>query len=179
MKHNLILYTNPFCTLLVYIFQKRHQTLYPRPCRVNQNLTLPGIWIPDYKLGNSKWGLRWVPTLFCGAHNLDPPLLQTDAQIVARQIDMPPIIIGRGSNIFWWSGGKKWSTKRHLRHCVVSLSKTLYSLFSTGSTQKNRYTSRYNWKLVDWDVKHLHKQTEGTNTILHQFYCFYFFFIQQ
>ena len=39
----------------------------------------------------------------------------------------------------------------HRRHCVVSLSKTHLSLLITGSTQQN--PSRYNWKIVDWDVK--------------------------
>ena len=38
----------------------------------------------------------------------------------------------------------------------MSLSKTLYPLLSTGSTQED--LSRHNWKTVDWDVKNQHKQ---------------------
>ena len=34
--------------------------------------------------------------------------------------------------------------KTHQRHCVVSLSKTFYSLLSTGLTQEDRKTSRLN-----------------------------------
>ena len=37
------------------------------------------------------------------------------------------------------------------RHCVVSLSKTHLSLFSTGSIQED--PSRHNWKIVDLDEK--------------------------
>ena len=40
------------------------------------------------------------------------------------------------------------------RHCVVSLSKTLYSLLSTGSTQEYKKMSWHDWKIVDLDVKH-------------------------
>ena len=39
----------------------------------------------------------------------------------------------------------------HLRHCVVSLSKTLYPLIRNGSTQED--PSRHNWKIADWDLK--------------------------
>ena len=39
----------------------------------------------------------------------------------------------------------------HWMHCVVSLSKTLDSLRSTGSTQES--TSGHERKIVDWDVK--------------------------
>ena len=45
---------------------------------------------------------------------------------------------------------------RH-RHCIVSLSKTLYPLLSIDSTQED--PSRHNWKIVDWDVKNRQKQT--------------------
>ena len=41
-------------------------------------------------------------------------------------------------------------------HCVVSLSKTLYPLLWTGSTQEG--LSRHDWKIVDWDVKNWLKQ---------------------
>ena len=39
----------------------------------------------------------------------------------------------------------------------MSLSKTLYPLLSTGSTQED--PSQHNWKIVDWDVKNQNKQT--------------------
>ena len=44
-------------------------------------------------------------------------------------------------------------------HCVVYLSKSLYSMLSTGSTQEGRKSSQHDWKIVDWDTKHQHKQT--------------------
>ena len=47
----------------------------------------------------------------------------------------------------------------HRRHCVVSLNKILYPLFSTGSTQEGRKSSRLDCKIVDWDVKHQHNQS--------------------
>ena len=50
--------------------------------------------------------------------------------------------------------------KPHCRqsHCVVSLSKTLYPLLSTGSTHED--PSRHDRKIVDLDVKN---QTKRTN----------------
>ena len=42
-------------------------------------------------------------------------------------------------------------------HCVVSLSKTLYLLLSTGSTQKG--LSWHDWKIVDWHLKNLNQTT--------------------
>ena len=39
----------------------------------------------------------------------------------------------------------------HWYHCVVYLSKTHYSLLSTGSTQED--LSRHSCKIVEWDVK--------------------------
>ena len=41
----------------------------------------------------------------------------------------------------------------HWRHCIVSLSKTLYPLLNTGSTQED---SHYR-KIVNWDVKNRNK----------------------
>ena len=41
--------------------------------------------------------------------------------------------------------------KPHLRHCIVSLSKTLYPLLSTYLIQDD--LSKHNLKIVDWDVK--------------------------
>ena len=38
--------------------------------------------------------------------------------------------------------------------CAVSLSKTLYLV-------QPRKTYLHDWKIVDWDVKHQHKQTDG------------------
>ena len=40
----------------------------------------------------------------------------------------------------------------------MSLSKTLFVLLSTGSTQEDRKSSRHGWKFVDWDVKPQNKQ---------------------
>ena len=48
------------------------------------------------------------------------------------------------------SGLKGIGFEPHWRHCVVSLSKTLYPLLSTGSTQG---MSQHDGKIVDWDVK--------------------------
>ena len=42
---------------------------------------------------------------------------------------------------------------------ILSMSKTLYLLLSTGSTQGDRNMSRHGWNIVDWDLKHQHKQT--------------------
>ena len=36
----------------------------------------------------------------------------------------------------------------HQRQCILSLSKTLYTLLSTGSTQEDRKSSWYDWKIV-------------------------------
>ena len=41
-------------------------------------------------------------------------------------------------------------------HCVVSLSKTLYPLLSTGSTKEERKPSQHDSKIVNW---HHNKQT--------------------
>ena len=40
-----------------------------------------------------------------------------------------------------WSKGREFET--HQRYCVVSLSKTLYPLLSTGSTQEDKTASQY------------------------------------
>ena len=52
--------------------------------------------------------------------------------------------------------------KAHHRHYVVSLSKTLYALLSTGSTKENRKMSWHYWKIVEWDIKHQHKHKGST-----------------
>ena len=67
----------------------------------------------------------------------------------------------------WWGVG--WlSDKRpdlrskvcvfepHWRHCIVSLSKTHYPLFSTGLIQED--PSQHDWKNIDSDVKNKTKQ---------------------
>ena len=43
---------------------------------------------------------------------------------------------------------------------TVYLSKTLYPLLNTGSTQEDSKTFRHDRKRVGWDVKHQHKQTK-------------------
>ena len=75
--------------------------------------------------------------------------------------------------LYWliYSGKKEWFSGRvldlrskgcwfetHRKRCIVSFSKTLYPLLSTGSTQKVRKTSQHDWKIVEWDIKHQHKQ---------------------
>ena len=50
----------------------------------------------------------------------------------------------------------------HWRHCVVSLSKTLNPLLSTGSTQED--PSQHDWKIVDWDVKNQSKQSNRSKS---------------
>ena len=65
----------------------------------------------------------------------------------------------------WLSGRVLESKSRgcwlepHWRHCLVSLSKTLYPLLSTGSTQED--PSWVDWKNVDLDVKNQNKQNHG------------------
>ena len=53
--------------------------------------------------------------------------------------------------------------KTNQRHCIVSFSKTLYPLLRTGSTQEDRKLSPHDCKIVNWDVKHQHKQVLGHN----------------
>ena len=57
------------------------------------------------------------------------------------------------------TGGEKALTN----HYVVSLYKTLYPLLSTGSTQKDRKSSRHGQKITDWDVKHATKRIKHQN----------------
>ena len=70
-----------------------------------------------------------------------------------------------GSAVQWLSGRvvdsrpKGWGFEPQRRHCVVSLSKTHSSLFSTGSTQED--PSQHNLKIVDSRVVNL-----GTTTKL-------------
>ena len=47
------------------------------------------------------------------------------------------------------------------RRFVVSLSKTLYSPKELVITQEAVAPSRHDWKIVDWDVKPQHKQTNN------------------
>ena len=47
------------------------------------------------------------------------------------------------------------------RRRVVSLSKTLYSPKVLVITQEAVAPSRHDWKIVDWDVKPQHKQTNN------------------
>ena len=62
----------------------------------------------------------------------------------------------------WWlsgrvldSGSRGWGLEPHLRHCLLSLSKTLYPLLSTCSTKEN--SSQHDWKIVHWNVKNGNK----------------------
>ena len=51
----------------------------------------------------------------------------------------------------------------HWRLCVVSLSKTFYPLVQP---RKTGQMSWHDWKIIDWDVKHWHKQKHGYVPIL-------------
>ena len=48
----------------------------------------------------------------------------------------------------------------------MSLSMTLYPMLNTGSTQEDQ--SRYDRKIVDWDVKNQNKQTNNTDVDITQ-----------
>ena len=50
------------------------------------------------------------------------------------------------------------------RLCVVSLSKTLYPLLSTGSAQEERKTSLHDWKIADWGLEHQHLLTSTAHS---------------
>ena len=52
-----------------------------------------------------------------------------------------------------------WIKETHQSHCLVSLSKKFFPLLSTGLPQEDTKSSWHYWKIVDWDVKHRHKQT--------------------
>ena len=62
----------------------------------------------------------------------------------------------RGAPALWVSGrvvDSRWrgcTFELHQSNCIVSLSKTLYPLLSTGITQEDQ--SWYDWKTVDWDI---------------------------
>ena len=58
------------------------------------------------------------------------------------------------------SGARGRGFGTYLR-CVVSLSKDTYTpRKGTGNTQEAAALSRHDYKIVDWDVKHQHKQTK-------------------
>ena len=46
-------------------------------------------------------------------------------------------------------------------HSVDFLEQTLYSLFSTGSTQEDKKASQHDWKIVDRNAKHQYKHTNS------------------
>ena len=62
-------------------------------------------------------------------------------------------------------GLKSCLFETHQRHCVVSLSKTLYPLLGTGSAQEGKKTSRQDQNIVDWDVNTNKTYKFGTNQI--------------
>ena len=49
----------------------------------------------------------------------------------------------------------------------LSLSKTLYPLLRTGSTQEDRKLSRHDWGIVDWDIISInnYKQNLSVHTV--------------
>ena len=62
-----------------------------------------------------------------------------------------------------------FETQRQQSQSVVSLSKTLYLLLSTGSTQEDMKLSQHDWKIVDWDVKHqneVQNQCDDQNSLM-------------
>ena len=64
------------------------------------------------------------------------------------------------------TGDRRVASSRHTR--VIALEQDTYSLLSTGSTLEDRESSRHDLRIVDWDVKHRHKQ----NTATHGIYSF-------
>ena len=61
----------------------------------------------------------------------------------------------------WWLSGRVMEVcgfKPRWRYCVVSLSKTLYPLLSTGSIKVDLYL--HERKFVGWDEKNQSKQTK-------------------
>ena len=54
----------------------------------------------------------------------------------------------------------------HRRHCLVFLSKTIYPLLSTVSTQED--PSEHNGKVVDWDVNNQIKLNKSFKKL---YYC--------
>ena len=42
----------------------------------------------------------------------------------------------------------------------MSLSKTVNPPLSTGSNHEDGKSSRHDWKIVDWDIKHTNKQNK-------------------
>ena len=53
--------------------------------------------------------------------------------------------------------------KTHWRHCIVSLSKTLYPLLVQSRKTEN-HRDMILKKNVDWEVKHYHKQVNSSET---------------
>ena len=70
------------------------------------------------------------------------------------------VIIGRALD---WGSKGCWFKSRQWSNCVVSFSKILYPVLSTGSTWEELF--RHDWKFVDWDVKNQNK----TKTTLQQY----------
>ena len=60
-------------------------------------------------------------------------------------------------------------SRLHRKHCVVSLSKTLYPLSSTDSTQEMFGHER---KIADWDVKNQIKPNKITGILGNELYYF-------
>ena len=66
--------------------------------------------------------------------------------------------VKRSGSLDWGSKCCYFGTHPRQNRCIVSFSKILYPLLSTGSTQEGRKLSRHDWKIVDCDVKHQNKQ---------------------
>ena len=65
-----------------------------------------------------------------------------------------------GRALDWGSKGCWFTPHCRKSHCVLSLSKTLCPLLSTGSTQED--PSQDDLKIVDWDIKNQNKQRLST-----------------
>ena len=66
-----------------------------------------------------------------------------------------------GRVLDWGLKGSRFKPHRQPSIYVVSLSETLYLLFSTGSTQEDQ--SWHDWNFFDWGVKNQTKQTNISN----------------
>ena len=88
------LYTGLFDRLLSYIFQKSHQTLRPRSCRVNQNFDIS--WILDLGLkGNDKRKRCAAMKLNISLNDLAVKLRIHDRQPMLSYLSSLPIAVLR------------------------------------------------------------------------------------
>ena len=94
---------------------------------------------------------------------MDWKVTRTGWQSFQKILQEVTVTLSRPRRALWLSGRVcdlrsrgHWFHHPHLRHCLLTLSKTLYSLLSTGSTQENVSTRL---KIIDWLIKYPIKQT--------------------